>query len=73
MDVGQLTDILLQKNNDLVELMCVARQQQELQQKIEKIRAEILVQDQVWLFLFLFICVFIHFSVTHSKTFFYRP
>nr|CAB3263744.1 mediator of RNA polymerase II transcription subunit 4-like [Phallusia mammillata] len=51
MDVGQLTDILLQKNNDLVELMCVARLQQELQQKIEKIRDEILVQDQAISFL----------------------
>uniref|UniRef100_H2ZJR4 Mediator of RNA polymerase II transcription subunit 4 n=1 Tax=Ciona savignyi TaxID=51511 RepID=H2ZJR4_CIOSA len=45
MDIGQLTDLLLQKNKKLSDLTDVARKQQQLEVKIKATRAEIATKD----------------------------
>nr|XP_002127402.1 mediator of RNA polymerase II transcription subunit 4-like isoform X1 [Ciona intestinalis] len=45
MDVGQLTDLLLQKNKKLADLTEVACQQQKLEVKVKATRAEIAMKD----------------------------
>ena len=47
MDAGQLTELLIEKNNGLVKLADTARQQQKLHYQIENVRSEIAHQDKV--------------------------
>ena len=47
MDAGQLTDLLIQKNDALVKLAETAREQQKLHKQIESVKAEIDHQDQM--------------------------
>ena len=47
MDAGQLTDLLIQKNNALLKLTVTAREQQKLYKQIQNAQAEIAHQDQM--------------------------
>ena len=47
MDAGQLTDLLIRKNDELVKLTETAREQQKLHKQIESVQAEISHQDQM--------------------------